>query len=200
MLNKTTTKKNPCFIPAYLGEFRCCGLILAHYSVYLLQKLQLHVRVLFEQHQHEEEADGERIRRRDHHLQHALHHVLSREFPMGLNAHMRTHTHTNPNKPQLWEPRWIHWSLTCANRSSAVKLILSSLSACSISLLFCSTSLSMASCSSWLWGQAHETHFKSSPWTKKADSCIKNHSNARSRCCLVPLMNPPKLEVNVWLD
>lgn len=40
---------------------------------------------------------------------------------------------------------------TCANMSSAVKLMLSSLSACSISLLFCSTRLSMASCSSWLW-------------------------------------------------
>lgn len=40
--------------------------------------------------------------------------------------------------------------LTCANMSSAVKLMLSSLSACSIALLFCSTRLSMASCSSWL--------------------------------------------------
>lgn len=113
------------------------------------------------------------------------------------------HTHTNPNKAQLFEP-WgvdplILW-LTCANRRSAVKLMLSSLSACSISLLFCSTSLSMASCSSWLWGQAHKTHLKSSPWTKKVDSRIEDHNNARSRCCLVPLMNPAKLEVNVWLD
>lgn len=64
---------------------------LAHNSVYLLQELQLNVRVLFKQQQHEEEADGQRVGRRDHHLQHALHHVLSREFPVILDTH--THAH-----------------------------------------------------------------------------------------------------------
>ena len=79
------------------------GVTLAHNSVYLLQKLQLHVRVLLEQHQHKEEADGERIGRRDHHLQHALHHILSRELPLGLDEH--THTHTGIGiKPRLFGP------------------------------------------------------------------------------------------------
>lgn len=41
--------------------------------------------------------------------------------------------------------------LTCANMSSAVKLMSSSLSACSIFFLFWSTRCLMASCNSWLW-------------------------------------------------
>lgn len=95
--------------------------------------------------------------------------------------------------------------LTCANISSAVKLMLSSLSACSISLLFCSTRLSMASCSSWLWDNKYatpdyekRTERWAYAWRSTTIWMIKWRSD--SRCCLVPLVNPVKLEVNVWFD
>lgn len=42
------------------------------HSVHLLHYLQLHVWMLFQQHQHEEDADGKCVGSRNHHLQHAL--------------------------------------------------------------------------------------------------------------------------------
>lgn len=63
---------------------------LAHNVVDLPQQLQLHVGILLEEQQHEEEADGQRVWRRDHHLQHALPHVLRRQLTMTLESHRHT--------------------------------------------------------------------------------------------------------------
>lgn len=62
---------------------------LAHNGVNLLQQLQLHVGVLLEEQQHEEEADGQRVWRCDHHLQHTLPHVLRRQIAVTLESHRR---------------------------------------------------------------------------------------------------------------
>lgn len=35
---------------------------------------------------------------------------------------------------------------------------------------------------------------------QKMDLSVKERNNGCSRCRLVPLVNPAKLEVNVWLD
>lgn len=78
--------------------------------------------------------------------------------------------------------------------SSAVKLMLSSFSACSISFLFRSTRLSIASWSSWL-----RKHYMKA--VLRGGSCEKKQKKLRdSRCCLVLLMNPAELEVDVGFD
>lgn len=58
-------------------------------GVHLLYQAVLCVWVVFEQHQHEEKADGESIRSGDHHLQHTLPHVVAREFPLVLFSSIR---------------------------------------------------------------------------------------------------------------
>lgn len=63
---------------------------LAHNVVDLPQQLQLHVGILLEEQQHEEEADGQRVWRRDHHLQHALPHVLRGQLTMTLESHRQS--------------------------------------------------------------------------------------------------------------
>lgn len=157
---------------------RCLKVLspLADNCVYLLQQLQLHVWMLFEQQQHEEEADGQSVWCCDHHLQHTLPHILCRQFAVVL----KTHTSTSgleevlsiyKKKKKKGNGVYSILKLTCANMSSAVKLMLSSLSACSISLLFCSTRLSMASCSSWLGDNRYitlecKTQFSQNTYTR----------------------------------
>lgn len=63
---------------------------LTYDCVNLLQQLQLHIWMLFEEQQHEEEADGQSVWCCDHHLQHTLPHVVCRQLAVVLN----THTHT----------------------------------------------------------------------------------------------------------
>lgn len=60
--------------------------LLAYNSVYLLQQLQLDLWILLEEQQHEEEADGQSVRCGDHHLQHTLSHILSRQFSTVLKT------------------------------------------------------------------------------------------------------------------
>lgn len=71
---------------------RCLKVLspLADNCVYLLQQLQLHVWMLFEQQQHEEEADGQSVWCCDHHLQHTLPHILCRQFAVVLKTHTST--------------------------------------------------------------------------------------------------------------
>lgn len=61
--------------------------LLTYNGVDLLQQLQLHVWMLLEEQQHEEQTDGQSIRGCDHHLQHTLGHILTRQFTSGLHAH-----------------------------------------------------------------------------------------------------------------
>lgn len=131
---------------------------LTNNGVYLLQQLELNMWVLFEQQEHEKEADGQSVRSCDHHLQHALPHVLSRQLTVALKCtksknettKISTFTSENQRARPAPLPKKEKLRLTWAKISSAVKLMLSSFSACSISFLFRSTRLSIASWSSWL--------------------------------------------------
>lgn len=75
---------------------------LTYNGVYLPEHLQLHIWILFEQQQHEEEADGQSVGRRDHHLQHTLHHVLSRQLAVVLKNTQPTVFKSNGTSLTQW--------------------------------------------------------------------------------------------------
>ena len=78
--------------------------MIAHERGHLFYYLQLHLRVLLEQHEHEEQAYGQSVRGCDHHLQHTLPDVVCRKLSVILNQTQKpfdcqtlifcTHTHT----------------------------------------------------------------------------------------------------------
>lgn len=101
-------------------------------------------------------------------------------------------TFSADNSPWFWKYTYTYmkklregnkfpiYRLTCAIRRCAVKLMKSSLSACSISLLFWSTRLFMASCSSWLWNNTFPTYFKSKT-VQKPCLFVKNCTNMKDK-------------------
>lgn len=122
--------------------------ICTYLSFYLPNDLILHARVLLQQQEHEEQTDGKRVRSGDHHLQHALSHIICRQLAVVLR--------TNPVSYCFLHFEWWHAcqpqeiGLTWANINSVAKSISSNFSVLFMTWRFFSTRFSISSWSSFL--------------------------------------------------